>query len=62
MQNTGSLVAALWSFFLVQALFGLLPQLSREHNAATSCQPIDPSSFQSAHRVAVDAVRKLSQP
>lgn len=61
MQNTGSLVAALWSFFLVQALFGLLPQLAREHNGAAADQQTDPSSFQSAHRVAVDAVRKLSQ-
>jgi hypothetical protein len=61
MQNTGSLIAALWSFFLVQALFGLLPQLAREQSRAAAGQPADPSSFQSAHRVAVDAVRKLSQ-
>lgn len=62
MHNTGSLIASLWSFFLVQALFGLLPQMSRERNGAAAEQPADPSSFQSAHRVAVDAVRKLSQP
>jgi len=60
--NTGSPAAALWSFFLLQALFVWIP-------AFTPGQPDDPyyrrdeaSQFQSAHRVAVDAVRKLTQP
>ena len=57
--NTGSLVAALWSFFLVQALFCWLPQPQGENRPDHSANAA--SSFQSAHRVAIDAVRKLSQ-
>jgi hypothetical protein len=59
--NTGSLVAALWSFFLVQSLFCWLPRLARKHDAEDFSNE-QQSSFQSAHRVALDAVRKLSQP
>jgi len=62
MVNTGSLVAGLWSFFLVQSLFCWIPQLARKHDAEDLCNEQQHSSFQSAHRVAVDAVRKLSQP
>ena len=58
MVNTGSLAAALWSFFLVQALFCWLPQLSPAGEAE---QAAERSSFQNAHRMAQDAVRKLSQ-
>jgi hypothetical protein len=58
--NTGSLVAALWSFFLVQAFFSWLPQLKQPHRGDDSSAAA--SRFQSAHRVAIDAVRKLSQP
>ena len=66
MVNTGSLAAALWSFFLVQALFCWLPQLAREQTGLGlygngQHGATDPSQFQSAHRVAEDAVRKLSQ-
>jgi hypothetical protein len=60
--NTGSLVAALWSFFLVQSVFCWLPKLARKHDAENFRNEQQQSSFQSAHRVAVDAVRKLSQP
>jgi hypothetical protein len=60
--NTGSLGAALWSFFLVQALFCWLPQLARTQQADATGASTESSSFQSAHRVAADAVRKLSQP
>jgi hypothetical protein len=56
--NTGSLAAALWSFFLVQALFCWLPQLSPRQSAPGAASH---SPFQTAHRVAEDAVRKLSQ-
>lgn len=57
--NTGSLVAALWSFFLVQALFCWLPgQRAAQNDNAGS---VTASSFQSAHRVAIEALRKLSQ-
>ena len=66
MVNTGSLAAALWSFFLVQALFCWLPQLARQQSGAAQQFPgqhgtTEPSQFQSAHRVAEDAVRELSQ-
>ena len=63
MSNTGSLVAALWSFFLVQALFCWLPQLAhRKNEKVVGVEPVDSNNFQTAHRVANDAVRKLSQP
>ena len=61
MVNTGSLVASVWSFFLVQALFCWVPQLGQDQPEAIRDSRQNRSSFQSAHRVAVDAVRKLSQ-
>jgi len=66
MVNTGSLAAALWSFFLVQALFCWLPQLAHQQtgtgqHSAGHQGARHPSHFHSAHRVAEDAVRKLSQ-
>ena len=61
MINTGSLAAALWSFFLVQALFCWLPNLAQPSADAAQDRG-QASSFQSAHRIAQDAVRKLSQP
>ena len=66
MVNTGSLGAALWSFFLVQSLFCWLPQLAHQQSGAAQQFPgqhgtTKPSHFQSAHRVAEDAVRELSQ-
>ncbi len=60
--NTGSMAASLWSFFLVQALFRWIPAFDRARGAAESRATASASSFQSAHRVALDAVRKLSQP
>jgi len=60
--NTGSTAAALWSFFLVQALFCWLPQLARGQDDDNTRHLQDSSNFQAAHRVAIDAVRKLSQP
>jgi hypothetical protein len=61
MVNTGSLAAALWSFFLVQALFCWLPQLAPRRSAGGESPASQHSPFQTAHRVAEDAVRKLSQ-
>ncbi len=60
--NTGSIAAALWSFFLVQALFSWIPGLARMQSGETASTGSSRSSFQSAHRVALDAVRKLTQP
>ena len=62
MINTGSLAGALWSFFLVQALFCWIPNLARKQPEDIYRDQQDQSSFQSAHRVALDAVRKLTQP
>ena len=62
MLNTGSLAAALWSFFLLQALFCWIPELARKQSGETQDSARNQSSFQSAHRVALDAVRKLAQP
>ncbi len=62
MVNTGSLAAALWSFFLIQSLFGWIPDLSRKQRGESYRGQSDYSAFQSAHRVALDAVRKLTQP
>ena len=58
--NTGSAAAALWSFFLLQSLFCWLPAFGPKGAPA---EPVggESSSFLAAHRVAVDAVRKLSQ-
>ena len=62
MVNTGSLAGALWSFFLVQALFCWIPDLTRKQPGDIYRHQQDQPSFQSAHRVALDAVRKLTQP
>ncbi|NCF38100.1 MAG: hypothetical protein GWP56_17265 [Gammaproteobacteria bacterium] len=62
MVNTGSLAAALWSFFLLQSLFCWIPNLSRKQGDEVYRGRSDHAAFQSAHRVALDAVRKLSQP
>jgi hypothetical protein len=59
--NTGSAAAALWSFFLLQALFCWVPAFV-PGRAETRRDGGESASFQAAHRVAVDAVRKLSQP
>jgi len=61
MINTGSLAAALWSFFLVQSLFCWIPDLGRKQGGDIYRGQSDHAAFQSAHRVALDAVRKLTQ-
>jgi len=60
--NTASPAAALWTFFLLQALFVWIPAFVPRHADDPYHHRDDSSRFQSAHRVAVDAVRKLSQP
>ncbi len=59
--NTGSLAAALWSFFLLQSLFCWIPNLARKQEDGITRPVRGQSGFQSAHRVAADAVRKLTQ-
>ena len=61
MVNTGSLAGALWSFFLVQALFCWIPAFAHKRTEQIYSSQQDQSTFQSAHRVALDAVRKLTQ-
>ncbi len=60
--NTGSLAAALWSFFLLQALFCWIPDAAGRSVRDPADADINASSFRAAHRVALDAVRKLSTP
>ena len=60
--NTGSVATAIWSFLLVQAVFGWIPAFTSKPGSAVFDDRPDQSSFQTAHRIAVDAVRKLSQP
>lgn len=57
--HTSSPVAAVWCFFLCQSLFSAIPQsfLPLNRNNVVSN---DADRFEAAHRVAQDAVRKLS--
>ncbi len=58
--QTGSVVTAIWCFFLTQSLFVLIPGFTGTRDDASYFNPADSDRFQSAHRVALDAVRKLS--
>ena len=58
--QTGSLVMAIWCFFLTQSLFAMIPSFTRSSDHPTAISPDHQDRFQSAHRVALDAVRKLS--
>ena len=55
--QTDSMATALWCFFLVQSLFGYIPNFkltSKDHLPAAQ------DRFQAAHRVAADAIQKLT--
>ena len=58
--NTSSLAAALWSFFLVQALFCWIPDLSGGNAKADRMARADGAEFAAAYRAAQEAVRKLT--
>jgi hypothetical protein len=58
--QTGSAMTAIWCFFLTQSLFVLIPGFADTNDKASSFIPVEADRFQSAHRVALDAVRKLS--
>jgi len=58
--QTGSLVMATWCFFLTQSLFGLIPHFAGSDHSPGDINAHHQDRFQSAHRVALDAVRKLS--
>jgi len=58
--QTDSVMTAIWCFFLTQSLFVLIPGFASTHDNASCFNPVETDRFQSAHRVAMDAVRKLS--
>lgn len=58
--QTGSVVMATWCFFLTQSLFGLIPGFAGFGHSPADINTYHQDRFQSAHRVALDAVRKLS--
>ena len=60
--NTGSLAAALWSFFLLQALFCWIPDPAGKAKSGRTDEDLNAASFHAAYRVALDAIRKLSTP
>ena len=55
-----SLFLALWSFFLVQALFVLIPDTLRRRVAAATESRHDEDRFDQAHRSAEAALRRLT--
>jgi hypothetical protein len=58
--RTGSVFLGIWCFFLVQALFVLIPKRIRHRPAAAPPGHAGEDRFQHAYRVAETAVRKLS--
>jgi hypothetical protein len=56
--HSHSVFLALWSFFLVQALFVLIPETLRPRVAAA--HPDDEDRFDQAHRSAESALRRLT--
>lgn len=58
--QTGSLLVALWCFFLLQAFFALLLKPDRTHACAPGEDEYRQRDFQRAHSAAVGAIRKLS--
>jgi len=56
--QTGSFMAAVWCFFLAQSLFVAIPDITGRKKVSTTSRSDD--QFQNAHRVAQEAVRKLS--
>ena len=55
-KQTGSLFLAMWTFFLVQALFIAIPTFRGDRGATTS----DDDGFDRAYRAAQQALRRLS--
>jgi hypothetical protein len=58
--QTNSPIAAVWSFFLCQSLFSAIPEISRPTHISDAVPGETDDHFRAAHRVAQDAVRKLS--
>ena len=60
LQRTGSVFLTTWCFFLVQALWPLIPQPRRRHNRQPAAVLQPACGFESAHRAAEAALRKLA--
>ncbi len=58
--HTGSLLLSLWCFFLTQALFVFIPASMARQSSTQHFTPERGDSFESAHRSAEAALRKLS--
>jgi hypothetical protein len=57
---TGSLFLTLWCFFLIQALFVMIPTSIKPSTHTTSSNLNNEADFQRAYRIAQSVVRKLS--
>jgi len=57
--HTGSVFLGIWTFFLLQALFVVIPRKMQTDNGNTKAH-LEDDSFQLAYRSAEAAVRKLS--
>jgi hypothetical protein len=60
MFNTSSIAAAVWSFFLIQSMFCWIPDRNPLRSKNSLTPNAENASFNAAHRVALDAVRKIS--
>ena len=58
--HTGSVLLGIWCFFLVQALFVVIPKSIQHKPGATQASHESEDRFQHAYRAAETAVRKLS--
>ncbi len=58
--HSGSLFLGVWTFFLVQALFVVVPRRSGAGKAADTTAPRHPDPFQQAQRNAETALRRLA--
>jgi hypothetical protein len=60
MLQTGNLFLSVWSFFLVQALFVLIPNTWKKASDKAAVVNSEEDGFQTAHRTAQAALAKLS--
>jgi len=58
--RTGSVFLGIWCFFLVQALFVMIPRSIRHKTGSVQTGYENDDHFQHAYRIAESAVRKLS--
>ena len=58
--QSGSLLLALWFFFLLQAMFVAIPRNMNKRPAQSRDGEVEPDRFELAHRTAQAALRKLS--